>query len=322
MPSLSDSMDLVLRTESLPPEFWWEPGHPVRGTEEFYVESARHLHRIYPKVVIEKDPPYAREQLDSSPERTLCLGAPRGSTTQSALVIDCNPRSRSSLPSRKRVIWSNLFGVSASMLRAVASAGSSTIVCGVSHFHLEQLDPGGADGRVRFVPHGVDKARYASDGSEREAHVRRTGRRLALFSSSPDRGMDHVLRLAERLAAEGVDLLLSRYPDGRNNPLRDEQLVTYYKTAHYWLHPGLGQELFCLAGAKAQAAGCCPIIRGTAALAETVQTGFRLPAKASIDDWADFVIESVRRPMPVINAEHLLTWGSATQRLADVLEEA
>jgi hypothetical protein len=313
-------LDLIINTEKLPPEFWWHPGHPVRGTEEFYSETALALYRGGARVTIEKDPPYIRDPAAS--DLSLHLGAERGTVGRPDIVLDCNPRTSFVRRARRRVIWSSLFAISAARLRHAAGASDDTLVCGISQFHIQQLDSTGTDKRTRLVPLGVDKARYSTDGSLRDAYTRSTGRRLALFSSSPDRGLESVRRLVPRLAAEGVDILVSGYPGGAGGVVPTDTMVRHYKTAHYWLHPGLGNELFCLAAAKAQAAGCCPIVRTSGALQETVQCGHRLDSSASVSEWEQFVIDRVREPLPPIAAKHLLSWEAASTVLRGVLEEA
>jgi hypothetical protein len=313
-------VEIVINTERLPPDFWWRPEHPVRGTEEFYIEAARALHRRGVSVTVEKDPPYVRP--NAKHESLLRLGVERGEVGRPDVVIDCNPRTRFHRRARKVVIWSSLFGISAADLRQAAGMPQDTLVCGISDFHVKQLDPTGTDGRTRLVPLGVDKSKYATDGSHRDAYLRSTGRRLALFSSSPDRGLEVVKRLEQRLAAEGVDLLVSGYPGGPKDVITDEAMVRYYQTAHYWLHPGLGNELFCLAAAKAQAAGACPIVRTAGALVESVRCGFTCPADESIRAWEDLVVTSVRCAVPRITADHLLSWSAVASIMRGVLDEA
>ncbi len=310
-------MKITIRTETVSDFFKWNPNSPVRGTEEFYVQSARHLAGFNHDVVVEKEDP-TNLLLDNV--SYIGRGCDFGNKTNVRMI--CNPLNSSEKfdsSSGAAFIWTNLFGVKSIEIKRMLGINDSMIVCGISKFHLDQLD----EENVRLVPHGVSRSEFENDGSLRRAYELSTGRRLAIFSSSPDRGMGVMLGLKDELEKHGVDLVTSRYPTPVPGqiPMTNSEITTYYKTAHYWLHPGIGNELFCLSAAKAQVAGCCPIVRSTNALDETVQSGFKLEASASIEDYQEFVIECVRSEIPPVRSEHILDWRDATKILEGVVKE-
>lgn len=172
-------------------------------------------------------------------------------------------------------------------------------VVALTPYHRSRLDwlP---ETKARVIPHGIDLAQL-------EAH--RVGRVAgrALYCSSPDRGLETLLREWPRLralhreaghpgleldvcygwrlfeaitagdpAAEGWRAELERLlaqPGIRNcGQVSRAELARAYWAAEYWLLPlaHADSELFCLNALKAQHAGALPVVNRIGALADTV----------------------------------------------------
>jgi len=172
-----------------------------------------------------------------------------------------------------------------------------------------------------IVPHGYHKERiYPSEKVPKQC----------LYASSPDRGLDVLLRAWPKVydAHPDATLIISygaeeiEYPGityvGR---LSDEELAPYYQSSDIWVHPCTGIELFCITGIKAQVAGCVPVIIPAMALAETVKHGYFTDDP---DSYADTLIKALddssgRELMrQQLAKEYYPDWGEAT----DVLEKA
>lgn len=128
---------------------------------------------------------------------------------------------------------------------------------------------------VFIVPHGYDPKTHHPDIIK--------VRKQCLYSSSPDRGLDVLLRAwpkvleahpdatlkvtygAEPMDIPGVEFL---------GDVSEEEMAKLYRESEYWCHPCIGIELQCIAGLKAQASGCIPVIIPTMALKETVHDGY------------------------------------------------
>lgn len=136
--------------------------------------------------------------------------------------------------------------------------------------------------------------------SERQAH-------RFVFSSSPDRGLNNVLRVfpfiremwpdAELHAYYGWEHVDIRY---RQETLRDarqdgvfihdrigqQELAEEFARAQFWLYPSLWPdgtdflETFCITAIEAQAYGCMPVTRAVGALPERISE-----ATCVIDQW-------------------------------------
>jgi hypothetical protein len=188
----------------------------------------------------------------------------------------------------------------------------------VSEFHKKQLAAHGLK-HYKVVPHGVDHAKYDCDPSHKT--------KLCLFSSSYDRGgafLEDLWRRHRVLERTGYALMVTGYgrdaglPGKPTGLMSDEALTEAYKEAAFWLHPGQGVELFCLAGAKAQAAHCTPVIVPAMALAETVKWGFRF----NEEEFGQGLIRILNAGIqPTSDAEHIPSWAEATRMLWEVSDD-
>lgn len=293
-----------IETEDLPAGYRWDPQCPVRGTEEFYVETARHLASFGHRVTVAYDGPRA------------AVGAarfvPRRVIDRAPILLDCNARVpfyRRGFRAGRRVAWTNFANVTAGQYAAY-----DALVC-VSETHRAMLGGG------IVVPHGVDRTKY----------VPAEKRRVAIYTSSMDRGgwllRSHRDDIERRT---GALLRFSRYPaaGSTHRPLAEQEMIVLFGEATWWLHPGLGVELFCLGAAKAQAAGCIPIVRPKMALDETVRCGYKINTNeeaAFVQAVVDAMNGVSGNPnvvylgMPDSPSSHIPSWEQATIRLAAVL---
>lgn len=115
--------------------------------------------------------------------------------------------------------------------------------------------------KVEVVPYGCYPDRYL--GASKQPY-------LCLYASSPDRGLDHLLRAWPSIK-EAVPQaeLIATYDSS------EEEIDELYRKAEFWLYPCTGWELFCITGLKCQAAGVLPVIVPHMALAETVKYGLK-----------------------------------------------
>lgn len=126
---------------------------------------------------------------------------------------------------------------------------------------------------VFIVPHGFDDSKlFPSKKNPKQC----------LYASSPDRGLDTLLRAWPKVKAAHPDaMLLVTY--GFHGPeykgieylgdCDEETMDELFRTSDIWCHPANGGELQCISGLKAQATGCWPVIIPTMALSETVKYG-------------------------------------------------
>jgi hypothetical protein len=166
---------------------------------------------------------------------------------------------------------------------------------------------------VVVVGHGYDPAVFfpPPEGTQRK--------RQAVYSSAPDRGGTW---LAERWDpiedATGYKLIQTAYP-GYGRPLTHPQVANLLRESEYWVHPGLGTELFCLAAAEAQACGCVPIYAAEGALPETIHYGHSFPIPTFLNGLETVLNAPWLRLSQRSNAGHLMTWEQATQAILRVL---
>lgn len=127
---------------------------------------------------------------------------------------------------------------------------------------------------VFVVPHGYDDSKIMPQFKHRKQ---------CIYTSSPDRGLDTLIRAWLTVGEQHPDatLLVTYGADGPDIPgveylgdLPEEEMDELYRSSEIWCHPASGGELQCIAGLKAQAANCIPVVIPTMALSETVRAGF------------------------------------------------
>lgn len=127
---------------------------------------------------------------------------------------------------------------------------------------------------VFVVPHGYDESRI---------YPGKKAAKQCLYASSPDRGLAYLLDVWPAVMRSHPDATLKVTYGYIGSNLRgvdflgdvsEEAMNELYRHSDFWCHPASGGELQCIAGLKAQAAGCIPVIIPTMALAETVKHGY------------------------------------------------
>lgn len=129
------------------------------------------------------------------------------------------------------------------------------------------------DNRVFVVPHGYDPETHYPD---------KKIPKQCLYSSSPDRGLEVLLRAWPAVHEAHPDATLkvtygAEYTDIPGveflGDVSEEEMAKLYRESDIWCHPNTGVELQCIAAAKAQASGCWPVVIPAMALSETVKYG-------------------------------------------------
>lgn len=127
-----------------------------------------------------------------------------------------------------------------------------------------------------------------------------------LYSSSPDRGLDFLKSIWDEVEYKTGAKLISTY----DKSISEQEMIELYKSSEFWLHPGLGVELFCIAAAKAQVAQCVPVVVPTMALATTVKYGVR----STLENYKRDLINAILNP-PKIEPVNFGTWQTVTDDL-------
>ena len=264
-------------TEHLPPRFHWDPTAPVRGTEKFYVETAKWLaHLTGERFKVYGDYLPTNTWAGSPPDRVHFV--PRKHEFDGHFEgLVCNPRTKLSF--HERLIWTNLAFDTVEQVTEWADAcwdgapeaSTSPIVC-ISEYQAETYRqcPAIAN-RVFVVGHGVDPTIFHREG--------RTGGKQVLFTSSPDRGWDYLQDLWYEADLETQTGYALQTLDYSGHSVTNRQVADALRGSDFWVHPGRGVELFCISAIEAQACGATPIVVPNGGLAETVRFGYRFPTE-------------------------------------------
>lgn len=146
-----------------------------------------------------------------------------------------------------------------------------------------------------------------------------------LYASSPDRGLDILLEAwPEVYKAHPDATLVLTYGAEANLPgiinlgeVDEDTMNELYRTSQVWTYPCTGNELYCMTGIKAQAAGCYPLIIPHMALEETVKYG-RTTDK---EHFAEALIDLLNKnQFPEYNYKYP-TWTDTTEKLLDVIQK-
>jgi glycosyltransferase involved in cell wall biosynthesis len=282
-------MRIAIVTETLPPNFYWDENHPVRGTEKFYVETARSLRRLGHEVDIYKDPDRKPYPTDFSYD----------------VALLCNRRAEPRPFSNRNITWTNFaFDRPGDYVRCQYDCVSDLVVISET---ARKLLPDFMQKRCRVVPHGYDPGIYYPPDPKAERE------RLVAFTSSPDRGLLTLRRIWSDFEVEkqtGYRLVTGKYGE---TSISDRNIADLLRKSAFWVHPGEGKELFCLAAVEAQACGATPIVVPSGALAETVMHGYRFPRSTFAEGLVEVL--SGDATMQDVTAQHIPTWDVATAML-------
>src|SRR5664279_951279 len=124
-------MHIHIETGNLATKDHWDPSFPVRGTEEFYVETACSLASLGHHVTVAYDGP------------NISVGAatfvPRGFVEKADVLLDCNtctPYYRRGFSATRYVAWTNFADANADQYRRY-----DALVC-ISKTHRKMLGGG------------------------------------------------------------------------------------------------------------------------------------------------------------------------------------
>lgn len=184
---------------------------------------------------------------------------------------------------------------------------------------------------AQVIPYGIDLATLDANRREQEPG-------LALYCSSPDRGMETLLRDWAKIRAKRPELrlrcaygweLFDRYTQGRPGAvawrremeqlfhqdgiewlgkLGPAQIAQEYWRAQYWVHPlnRADSEMFCLNALKAKHCGAVPAVIPIGALAETA------PPFIPYERWvkgSEEIVPDAGQPVP-----ETLDWDAVVNR--------
>lgn len=301
-------MNVLIITETLPPQFHWDPSSPKRGTEKFYVRTAQEaIEQGHGVVVIYDGPRRVHGSVLYTPRDAIGSRISRSDLYDRILI--CNPRGGLrgyALPPAAQVtVWTNFcFDTPQQYRDWLGNCPPHDDLVVISPYAAKLMP---VEVKTRIVPHGVDHQSYGVENQGKQRQV--------AFTSSPDRG----LKLLEDIWSEydieatlGYALRSTEYGSGS---MTNPEVQDLLRRSEFWVHPGIGNELFCLSAAEAQAAGCTPIIVPTGALATTVLHGYRFTAATFAVGLVSIL--SGEATIPGINASHIPSWKAATECLLD-----
>jgi glycosyltransferase involved in cell wall biosynthesis len=266
---------IEIYTEELPPEWAWSPSSYVGGTPEFVVETAEAVSKTT-KVVVYYD--------GNACQWNGVNYLPRKYFQGKDIVLSCN--SVAPKLGKYSILWTALYGKKDFEYLNF----DERIV--ISPYHQSIF---GSNSRI--VPLGVHADKFKG-GKKIKG--------LCLYSSSPDRGGMWLKGIWKEVERETKARLISTY----NSRITEDEMVTLYKDAEFWLHPCQGIELFCISAVKAQVAGCIPVVVPNMALETTVKYG----VKTTIDNYVKDLINAIKNP-PKVEAVDFGSWESVTKDL-------
>lgn len=274
----------------------WSPWDPfLGGTEEYVVETARGLARRGFAVRV------CHNGRHGEYDGVAYLPHERFVGEDIVLAVKQRP---------PRLGQRNLFYTNDIHHRAVAFDDFDHVIA-LSHWHADHLL--GRTPKVQVIWHACWPGKYRA-----AAKVPRS----CLYASSPDRGLVFLLSQWPRVhAATGATLTVT-YGAQLSHPMPGvtctgkvtaEHMDDLFRQSQFWLHPCTGVELFCISGAKAQAAGCIPVIVPAMALDETVRVG----VKTTLARYHDDLIAALHHPPP-LSPVHVPSWDDVTDQLVSL----
>lgn len=294
---------MVIECERVPEAYWFDPSCPVRGTDKFYVETARSAAKQGYVVTVCHD-------ADEMTHVEGVVFVPRHQFAEYRPHVDvwirCNPRGPVERPKNAvyYMVWTNFALPPGGYSDFVQNCPQTDRFCVISQYAKSrfQADCGQID--LKVVPHGIDHDIYWTQPAlPRQPRV--------CFTSSPDRGLDVVKRVWRDYNLDAhAELWVSSYGTTEK---ADRDVAKTLRTSDFWVHPGVGEELFCLAAVEAQACGATPIVVPNGALSETVRFGYRLTRESFAERFA--LIVANRLTMKDIHANWNPSWDQATSIL-------
>lgn len=172
-------------------------------------------------------------------------------------------------------------------------------------------------GETKIVPHGYDK-----DLIYPEKKISKQ----CVYASSPDRGLDELLRLWPEVVRRDPEafLIVTYAAIDITVPnvlflgqVDDATMSTIYNTSDFWLHTCNGGELFCMAAIKAQVALAIPVYYPVMALTETVRRGVRTTSGDFVNDLVSVMNNKVLQQQIRyhLQTEDYADWSESTRIL-------
>ncbi len=181
-------------------------------------------------------------------------------------------------------------------------------------YHRDFL-PAIPDEKFEIVGNGIDPDAFMTSPPRQKGKM--------VYTSSADRGLEHLLEMwgdikkkipeaelhvfygwgtFDKLNANNPERMAwkKRMVDKMDQPgiidrgrVNHEEMAHELLTADLWTYPTHFEEIHCISAAKAQAAGCIPVVTNYAALKETVQRGLKVDGDPWDEDYPDNYIKAV-----------------------------
>lgn len=175
-----------------------------------------------------------------------------------------------------------------------------------------------------------------------------------IYTSSYDRGLEHLLRIWPNVIKEVPDATLDIYYGWqlfdkfyKNNPgmmawkkrmlklmehksitdhgrVTQDEIAEKMKEADVWAYPTHFDEISCITGMKAQAFGCIPVVINKAALKETVQYGVKVDGDIFNpkvkEEYAKELIKVLKRETKV-DVDEMIKWANKKYTWSSVAKQ-
>jgi len=246
---------IEILTETLPSGWHWTPDHYLGGTPEFVIETAKSLSDRYEVIVY-----YDNQAMQFGNIYFL----PRSQYTADNIVIACNEEPPKL--GKKNIYWTSKNDQEDKQFLDF----DERIV--LSRYHQSIF---GYNSKIINLACWPEQFKNPVKDPK-----------LCLYSSSPDRGGEFLAKIWPEIEKKtGAKLIITYKED-----ISEDEMIELYKKANLWLHPGIGVELFCISGYKAQVAGCIPVVVPNMALEETIKFGI----KTDLQHYKDEIISLLK----------------------------
>lgn len=216
------------------------------------------------------------------------------------ILISWRNNNLAGIKAKKRIVW--LHDVPMPDMFPKSSIDSFDKVIVLSQYHKSLLPEYIPEEKILVSSNGINLKDFSLNG------VVRNPKRI-IYTSSYDRGIEHLLKMWPEILKEvpeaelhlfygwnTYDEMVARgardgkfksmlmpylkqpgvYEHGR---IGHKALVKEFQKSGIWAYPSHFEEISCISGMKAQAAGCVPVVTDYAALTETVKAGVKISGK-------------------------------------------
>ena len=217
-------------------------------------------------------------------------------------VISWRQNFFTSLKAKRKIIWLHDVPGEGMFTEETVKYFDKVIV--LSDFHKSLLPKCVPEEKIFISSNGINIEDFQVNG------VFRNNKR-AIYTSSYDRGLQHLLEIWPDVRKEVPDAQLDIYygwdtydkmmatgarPASFKNAMVQlmnqpgitehgrighKQLVKEFKKSGVWAYPSHFEEISCISAMKAQASGCVPVCTDYAALKETVKAGIKVEGRCS-----------------------------------------